>query len=230
MAGFQKRLIPISIAATAALARMAATAALATAAAWATLAAAQEAPPPRLPEAPAAVEPESPAATEPEATPATRAAKLDGLFVQLATPDLPDAARVEADIQRLWGQSGSPAMDLLLRRAQEAIAAQDPNAALDHLNAAIDHDPDFAEAWNTRASVFYQMNEYALAVNDIEHALALEPRHYGAMEGLAMIFNETEHPDLALRVVEIARKVNPNRESLKEAEEGLQREVGASEI
>lgn len=222
MARFQKRLHRISVAARAARA-----AALATAltAAWATAVAAQDTPPPRLPDALAA-----PAAVQPDATPATRAQKLDALFAQLATPDLAESAKVEADIQRLWGQSGSPAMDLLLRRAQEAIAAEDLNAALDHLNAAIDHDPEFAEAWNTRASVFYQINEYALAVNDIEHALALEPRHYGAMEGLAMIFSETQHPDLALRVVEIARKVNPNRESLKEAEEGLQRELGASDI
>lgn len=219
MAGFQKRLHRISVAARAARVAAATTT---LAAVWVTVGAAQDAPPPRLPDALAAV--------QPEATPATRAQKLDALFAQLATPDLAESAKVEADIQRLWGQSGSPAMDLLLRRAQEAIAAEDLNAALDHLNAAIDHDPDFAEAWNTRASVFYQMNEYALAVNDIEHALALEPRHYGAMEGLAMIFSETQHPDLALRVVEIARKVNPNRESLKEAEEGLQRELGASDI
>ena len=115
-------------------------------------------------------------------------------------------------------------------RAQDAIAAQDLNAALDHLNAAIDHDPGFAEAWNVRGSVFYLLNEYALALNDIEHVLALEPRHFGAMEGLAIIFVETEHPDLALRVVERARAVNPNRESLKETEARLERDLGASDL
>ncbi|PJN95442.1 hypothetical protein CNY89_08455, partial [Amaricoccus sp. HAR-UPW-R2A-40] len=145
-------------------------------------------------------------------------------------PGRADADRIEADIQRLWSQSGSPAMDLLLRRAQDAIAAQDLNAALDHLNAAIDHDPGFAEAWNLRGSVFYLLNEYALALNDIEHVLALEPRHFGAMEGLAIIFVETEHPDLALRVVERARAVNPNRESLKETEARLERDLGASDL
>lgn len=176
--------------------------------------------------------PEAPAPEAPEAaTPAPdRAARLDALYAELAEPGRADADRVEADIQRLWGQSGSPAMDLLLRRAQDAIAAQDLNAALDHLNAAIDHDPGFAEAWNLRGSVFYLLNEYALALNDIEHVLALEPRHFGAMEGLAIIFVETEHPDLALRVVERARAVNPNRESLKETEARLERDLGASDL
>jgi tetratricopeptide (TPR) repeat protein len=159
-----------------------------------------------------------------------RAARLDALYAELAEPGRADADRVEADIQRLWGQSGSAAMDLLLRRAQDAIAAQDLNAALDHLDAAIDHDPGFAEAWNLRGSVFYLLDEYALAMNDIEHVLALEPRHFGAMEGLAIIFVETDHPDLALRVVERARAVNPNRESLKETEERLERELGASDL
>lgn len=159
-----------------------------------------------------------------------RAERLDALHAKLAEPGRKDAARIEADIQRLWSQSGSPAMDLLLRRAREAIEGEDLPAALDHLNAAIDHDPGFAEAWNLRGSVFHLMNEYALALNDIEHALALEPRHFGAMEGLAMIFVETEHPELALRVIERARAVNPNRESLKEAEARLERDLGASDL
>lgn len=194
-------------------------------AAWAACGAAAFAQDP-APEAPA------PGARTPEVlTPAPdRAARLDALYAELAEPGRADADRIEADIERLWGQSGSPAMDLLLRRAQDAIAAQDLNAALDHLNAAIDHDPSFAEAWNLRGSVFYMMNEYALALNDIEHVLALEPRHFGAMEGLAIIFVETEHPDLALRVVERARAVNPNRESLKETEARLERDLGASDL
>lgn len=213
MARFQKRLFPALLAA------------------WIVggpPATAQLAPMPGAPMARAAAQ--LPDAATAGATPATREERLDALFVELGKPDLADAPRVEADIQRLWGQSGSPAMDLLLRRAQDAVEAQDLAAALDHLGAAIDHAPDFAEAWNARASVFYQLNEYALAVSDIEHVLALEPRHYGAMEGLAMIFNETDHPELALRVVRAAREVNPNRGSLKEAEARLERELGASEI
>lgn len=178
-----------------------------------------------------AQDPAAPEAETVTVTPAPdRAARLDALYAELAEPGRADADRIEADIQRLWSQSGSPAMDLLLRRAQDAIAAQDLNAALDHLNAAIDHDPGFAEAWNLRGSVFYLLNEYALALNDIEHVLALEPRHFGAMEGLAIIFVETEHPDLALRVVERARAVNPNRESLKETEARLERDLGASDL
>jgi tetratricopeptide (TPR) repeat protein len=201
-------------------------------AAWAACGAAAFAqdPAPR-PEAPAFEAPAPEARTpEAEAPAPDRAARLDALYAELAEPGRADADRVEADIQRLWGQSGSPAMDLLLRRAQDAIAAQDLNAALDHLNAAIDHDPGFAEAWNLRGSVFYLLNEYALALNDIEHVLALEPRHFGAMEGLAIIFVETERPELALRVVERARAVNPNRESLKETEARLERDLGASDL
>lgn len=191
-------------------------------AAWAACGAAAFAQDPAAPEAETATVTVTPAPD--------RAARLDALYAELAEPGRADADRIEADIQRLWSQSGSPAMDLLLRRAQDAIAAQDLNAALDHLNAAIDHDPGFAEAWNLRGSVFYLLNEYALALNDIEHVLALEPRHFGAMEGLAIIFVETEHPDLALRVVERARAVNPNRESLKETEARLERDLGASDL
>lgn len=161
---------------------------------------------------------------------AAQSARLDELLAELAQPDRPDWSNTEAEIVRLWSRSGSPAMDLLLSRANEAIAAEDYPVAVEHLSALIDHAPKFAEAWNARATAFYFMGEFSLSLADIEHTLALNPRHFGALEGLAAIFEELGEPELALRALQAARDINPNRPSVQDGLERLERKTGASDL
>ena len=99
--------------------------------------------------------------------------RLDTLFAELAEPGREDWSRVESEITRILSRSGSPAMDMLLRRGSDAIEAEDHRAAIEHLTALTDHAPDFAEGWNARATAFYVSGEYALAIADIERVLAL---------------------------------------------------------
>lgn len=161
---------------------------------------------------------------------AEQAARLDALFAELAVPDRQDAARIEGEIARIWSQSGSPAMDLLLRRANEAMAAEDFDAAVEHLSALTDHAPDFAEGWQARAVAFYHLGEYALALSDLERTLALNPRHFPALEGLAGILEELERPEAALRALQAANALNPNRASVKDGMDRLERSTGAVEL
>ncbi|WP_290749327.1 hypothetical protein [Amaricoccus sp.] len=161
---------------------------------------------------------------------AERAEKLDVLLAELAEPGREDWSSIETEIQRLWSQSGSPAMDLLLRRGEEAMQAEDYGAAVEHFSALIDHAPSFAEAWNARATAFFYMDEYSLSLADIERTLALNPRHFGALEGLAAIFEAMEQPELALDATRAALAINPNRPSLQETRKRLERETGATEL
>jgi len=161
---------------------------------------------------------------------AEQTGRLGELFAELATPGRDDWERIEGEITRIWSQSGSPAMDLLLRRAGEAIEAKDFVAAIDHLGALTDHAPGFAEGWNARATAFFLMDEYALSVADIERTLALNPRHFGALEGLAAILEETDQPDLALRALREAQAINPNRPSVQQGLARLERLTGDVEL
>ncbi len=161
---------------------------------------------------------------------AEREARLEELFGELAQPDRPDWSRTESEIVRLWSQSGSPAMDLLLGRASAAMEAEDYALAVEHLSAIVDHAPDFAEAWNARATAFYLLEEYALSMADIERTLALNPRHFGALEGLAAIFEQLDEPELALRALRAAHEINPNRPSVQQGLERLERMTGAVEL
>lgn len=138
--------------------------------------------------------------------------------------------QIESQIQRLWSRSGSEAMDLLLRRGNEALEAENYAAALEHLTALTDHAPDFAEAWNARATTFYLMEEYALSISDIQRTLALNPNHFGALMGLATMFEQMGEDDLALRAMYAVRELNPNRPGIDDAISRLERGAGAADL
>jgi tetratricopeptide (TPR) repeat protein len=156
--------------------------------------------------------------------------KLDELFQQLRTPGLQNYDLVESEIWTEWSKSGSPAMDLLLQRGNEALEAEDYTTALEHFTALTDHAPTFAEGWNARATTFYVMGEYSLSIADVERVLALEPRHFGAIAGLGFIFESMGEPDLALRAMHEVQKLNPNRPNINEAVTRLQRMTGEVDL
>ena len=158
------------------------------------------------------------------------AARLDALFVELAEPDRTDWERVEGEIIRLWSRSGSVSMDLLLRRGNEAMENENYEQALEHLSALVDHAPQFAEGWNARATVYFLLGEYTLSISDVEHVLALEPRHFGALAGLGFMFEEMGDNRRALAALLAARSINPNRTNISESINRLERETGAADL
>lgn len=172
----------------------------------------------------------SPLAAQADASAGAGAEKLDGLFAQLAEPGREDWRRVESEILRIWAQSGSESMDLLLKRGQDAMEAEDYPTAIEHLSALTELAPGFAEGWNARATAFFLMDEYALSVADIERTLALEPRHFGALSGLGQILEALGEDALALEALRAAYAISPNRPGLDEAVQQLERLTGAADL
>ena len=146
-----------------------------------------------------------------------RKLELDELFSELQSPEVSNPHRIEQQIYFIWSQSGSASADLLLERGQEAIEAADYGAAIEHLTALTDHAPDFAEGWNARATAFFLHGEYGLALVDIRRALALNPRHFGALSGLAFILDETGDAENALLVYEQVNQLHPYLDNVGEA-------------
>lgn len=157
-------------------------------------------------------------------------ATLDGLFAELKDPANEDWQSAEDKIWREWSKSGSRAMDLLLERGRDAIAAGDYDAAVEHLSALIDHAPGFAEGWNARATAFFLMDQYGLSVADIQQTLALNPRHFGAMSGLGSILERTDRLKDALAVYTKALEVHPHQPSVIEAVGRLRAEVDGTTL
>ena len=156
--------------------------------------------------------------------------RLDDLFQQLQTATDAEAPNIEQAIWIEWGKSGSPAMDLLLKRGQDALASGDPQTAIDHLTALIDHAPDFAEGYNERATAYFQIGQLGLSIADISHVLSLNPRHFGALSGLGMIFEQLNEPDKALEVYREALKIDPHMKEVKDAVSRLEAQLGGQEL
>lgn len=155
---------------------------------------------------------------------------LDPLFDRLAQPDLQGWELVEQEVWQELSKSGSAAMDLLLRRGQDALEADDPKAAIEHLTALIDHAPDFAEGYNARAAAYFQNDQYGPAMQDLRRALTLQPRHFAAMAGLGRILEEMGDEAAALGFYRAARAIHPHRTDLKESVERLEPVVNGTAL
>ena len=157
-------------------------------------------------------------------------AELEALFEGLISADAAAAAQIESRIYDIWSRSGSDAMDLLHNRGREALAEGDLLGAIQHSSALIDHAPEFAEGYNARATAFFQDGQFGLSLEDIHKTLALNPRHFGAISGLALILEEIGKPEAALTAWREVEKLHPNRDGLSDAVRRLEREVEGSEI
>lgn len=171
----------------------------------------------------------TPQAAPPAATPApppTHAEKLDTLFAALKRQRDADKAREIADaIRSEWQVSGSASVDLLMQWAAKAVAASKQPSALDLYDQVIALDPTYVEGWNQRATLHYQMGNYRKSMSDINQVLALEPRHFGALAGMAAILSASGEDALALKAWERFLAVYPAerkaQEQLGEIEEKL---------
>jgi len=159
-----------------------------------------------------------------------RRAEVDALLAELSQPELPTWQAVEQKIFAVWEKSGSDTVDLLLQRGQEALEAEELDKAVEHFSAAIDHAPGFAEAYHGRASVHFQQEEFGLALSDLERALALNPRHFGAMTGMGVVLEQLGEYQLALDILRAAQKINPHRETITESVERLEYQLGDARL
>lgn len=155
---------------------------------------------------------------------------LDTLFGRLATADAGEAAKIEREIWIEWSKSGSPAMDLLLERGRTAMDAGAPKVAIEHLTALTDHAPDFAEGWNARATAYFQTGDLGPSVADIGRVLTLNPRHFGALAGLGMIFESLDRPEKALEAYRAALAIHPHLADVKDAIARLEKDVAGQDL
>lgn len=155
---------------------------------------------------------------------------LDTLYDRLATSDEGEAGRVASEITERWSSSGSDSIDLLLLRGREAMRVSDYDKALSHFSRLVAFAPDFAEAWNARATAYFASEDYGFALADLYHALRLQPRHYGALSGLAIIQESLEMEDAALASYRAALEIHPHLSGAKEGVERLAEKVKGQPI
>ncbi len=137
-------------------------------------------------------------------------AKIDELFSTLKKErDAEKAQRISQQIWNQWAISGSASIDLMMGWARDAVDSKKFDVALDFLDQVVVMAPDFAEGWNRRATLHFMREDYAKSMADIEKTLELEPRHFGALSGMGMIFKSLDKKELALKAFERVLDVYP---------------------
>jgi len=182
---------------------------------------------PPVPAPPGAVFPSAkPKADAGKPVPQDRDEMLAELYAHLAkAPDATQAAPIAETIERLWLQSGSDTISVLMTRSAKALDDKKNDLALQFLDAVVELAPGYAEGWNRRAYVQFLQNNYEAAAGDLRRALALDPNHYKALEGLANILRETGQKKAALQAYKEILKINPFEEGAKDAADALSVEV-----
>ena len=147
------------------------------------------------------------------------------LFKKLKTVDAVDAPALETKILLEWSKSGSAAIDYLFSRAQIAMDSQDYGVALLHLNALTDHAPEFSEGWSLSAVALYKLGKTGPALTAIGHTLALEPRHFRALEGLMFILEDAGLFVGAFEIFQMIEAIHPHAEILSTAKDRLNAKI-----
>ncbi|MCE2392509.1 MAG: tetratricopeptide repeat protein [Proteobacteria bacterium] len=108
-----------------------------------------------------------------------------------------------------------------MNRGIEAMGSGNHSEALEAFDSIVRAAPGFAEGWNKRATLYWLLGEHEASVRDIERTLALEPRHFGALSGLAMIRQEQGQVFDALDALERIARIHPHMPQLDEWMEDL---------
>ena len=160
-----------------------------------------------------------------------QAYNLDTLFDALKiAPDDTSAKAIEERIWSVWMVSGSDTCNLLMSRVKAAADDKDYDLAIKLLNAIIIIKPDYVEAWNQRATIFYLKNDYGHALADISEVLAREPRHFGALSGLGLILQDIGDDKHALEAYRKALAIDPHLEHLPDVVKTLSEKVEGRDI
>jgi predicted Zn-dependent protease len=168
---------------------------------------------------------------DPAVTPMREGTRLGRLFADLARPQPRSGAReIEALIWALWSNHDDPALDGMMAAAIDALVERRhrrARAVLDRLVAAA---PDWAEAWNKRATLAFVEGRDVDCLADIARTLAREPRHFGAAAGLGQICLRQDRPREAHAAFDVALRINPHMEGVSKAAAELRGQMRAGDL
>lgn len=154
---------------------------------------------------------------------------LERLFADLLAgiPPRPHG-QTEDMIWVLWSGHSDPALARRLGLASRAIPRGEYERAERLLNPLVRDHPDWAEAWNKRATVRYLGGRDAASVADIRRTLELEPRHFGALCGFAQICLRRGERAWALLAFEAALRIHPHLGGVRPAADELRETLAAT--
>jgi len=163
------------------------------------------------------------AAQKAPVTPQQKLTELFGELQQVQEPD--DAKPIEAQINAIFAQSGSPTVDLLMLRAQAALTAEKLPVARKLIEAITHIAPNFAEGWHRLAALQAASKDDRGAMLSLQKTIELNPRHFTAYAELGGFLEDYGDKPGALKVYRKALALDPKMENVDKDAKGLARDV-----
>ena len=113
-------------------------------------------------------------------------------------------------IWKIWDETNDPKIEADYHKGLEAMRMGDFVMSIDFFTRVIEKNPDFAEGWNKRATVYYILGQFDKSMIDINKTLLLEPRHFGAMDGMGLIFTQLQQYDKAIKIYDQMLEIFPH--------------------
>ena len=148
--------------------------------------------------------------------------RLNYLFDKLFfTEDQQEIDSLTKQIWKIWHEIDDPKMTRAFETGVQMMNLGFHSRAIDYFNKVIVAKPNFAEAWNKRATAHFMMGNFDLSMQDISKTLQLEPRHFGALDGMGLIFIHLNKPEKAIDIYDKMLEIFPNSISTKVKKERI---------
>ena len=155
--------------------------------------------------------------------------RLNNLFKKLNnTENQQEISNLIKDIWDIWYEVDDPKVIEYFEKGIQAMRIRNYPLAVRFFNNLIEEDPNFAEAWNKRATVYFMMGDFDKSMKDIIKTLELEPRHFGALDGMGLIFIHQEQYEQAIEVYDKMLEIFPFSIKTMEKKESIKSFISQS--
>ena len=152
-------------------------------------------------------------------------ADADQVALRLHDPDGDVREVAGTSMWQIWSRSGDKAIDRDYEKAVSLMAASRFGEALAAFSTIIKKRPEFAEAWNKRATIYYMVGEFDLSLKDCAEVMKRNPHHFGALSGYGQIYLQLGELERSLEYFQRALKVNPDMPGAVQAVQMLEQQL-----
>ena len=155
--------------------------------------------------------------------------RLNYLFDKLVVAEEEkEINKITNQIWKIWHEIDDPKTTREFETGVQMMNLGYFKRSIDYFDKVINKNPNFAEAWNKRATAHFMMGNFDLSMQDISKTLQLEPRHFGALDGMSLIFIHTNQPEKAIEVYDKMLEIFPFSIKTMEKKESIKSFISQS--
>ena len=141
--------------------------------------------------------------------------RLPNLFNDLYfSEDSEEINSITKQIWDIWLETNDTQIEEDFYRGMKSMQNGNLIMSIVFFTRVVEKNPEFAEGWNKRATAYFMNGEFDKSMFDINETLKLEPRHFGALDGMGLIFMHLQQYSEAIKIYDKMLQIFPNNQSI----------------